>query len=365
MDRAEAVGLVLDELASDRMIAFSDGIPNFLASDPVVLLTGFRSMSASAVSLARKGTGLLAVTPEWDATRARAATHEQLIVVGRDELASAVGDLVHEARRVAVVNLDQIDEPTRAELERSGVELISADGALQRRTGAKTATEIARARRAADLAEVAYRQLLDMIEVGVAEFELIAELDASLARAGADDNFVLMSSGPIGGPLRQPTGRRLELGDVVGIEISPCIEGQFAQVCRTIVLGEASNDQRADYALLAAAFTAAVGSACAGASASSVAAAADEPIVAAGYGDYCRPPYMRVRGHGLGLSTVSPGGLSRDNHTLLERDMLFVIHPNQHLPRSGYLLCGGPVLIHDTFAEPLVEWEPKLDEVTT
>lgn len=362
MDRSNAVSSTLDELGCDRLIAFSDGVPNFLVADPVLLLAGFRSMSASAVSLAPNGTGTLAVSPEWDATRARDAAG-WLTVVGCDELAAAVEPLVGGARRVAVVNLDQIDELTRSAFESSAAELIGADESLLRRTGAKTAAEIARARRATELAAAAYEQLLDRIDVGVAEYELIAELDSILARAGAEDNFVLMSSGPVGEPLRQPTGRRLGRGDVVGIEISPCVEGQFAQICRTLVLGQASDSQRADYAVLASAFAAAVASARAGVSAGDVARAADEPIIAAGYGEYCRPPYMRVRGHGLGLSTVSPGGLAHANATMLETDMLFVLHPNQHLPGSGYLLCGGPVVIHDTFAEPLIEWEPRLYEV--
>ena len=89
MDSAEVVSSILDELAADRLIAFADGIPNFLASDAVLLLSGFRSMSPSAVSLAPNGSGVLAVTPEWDATRAREAADGRLGVVGRNELAAS------------------------------------------------------------------------------------------------------------------------------------------------------------------------------------------------------------------------------------------------------------------------------------
>ena len=38
----------------------------------------------------------------------------------------------------------------------------------------------------------------------------------------------------------------------------------------------------------------------------------------AGYGDYCRPPYMRVRGHGLGITLGRPGDIVDTNTRMLE-----------------------------------------------
>ena len=35
--------------------------------------------------------------------------------------------------------------------------------------------------------------------------------------------------------------------------------------------------------------------------------------------------------------------------------MFFVIHPNQYLPETGYLLCGEPVLITANGSEVLSE----------
>jgi Xaa-Pro aminopeptidase len=34
-----------------------------------------------------------------------------------------------------------------------------------------------------------------------------------------------------------------------------------------------------------------------------------------------------------------------DNTVILEEDMLFVVHPNQLLPNSGYMMCGEPVRV--------------------
>ena len=46
--------------------------------------------------------------------------------------------------------------------------------------------------------------------------------------------------------------------------------------------------------------------------------------------------------------------------TMLEPDMLFMIHPNQYLPETGYLLCGEPVLLTERGAEPLTRRKAAL-----
>jgi Xaa-Pro dipeptidase len=40
--------------------------------------------------------------------------------------------------------------------------------------------------------------------------------------------------------------------------------------------------------------------------------------------------------------------------------MLFMIHPNQYLPETGYLLCGEPVLITARGADVLTREQSSL-----
>jgi len=90
--------------------------------------------------------------------------------------------------------------------------------------------------------------------------------------------------------------------------------------------------------------------------ASSMAIAMNKVISAAGYAKYCAPPYMRARGHGMGLGSVSPGGVIDDETTApFEKGQVVVVHPNQYLPETGYLACGETVLITDTGYERLQE----------
>jgi Xaa-Pro dipeptidase len=88
--------------------------------------------------------------------------------------------------------------------------------------------------------------------------------------------------------------------------------------------------------------------------------AINEVLEAQGYGEYCHPPHIRRRGHGLGFASVRPGDVNLDNATVLEPDMLFMIHPNQYLPETGYLLCGEPVVITAHGAEVLTREQSSL-----
>ena len=99
-----------------------------------------------------------------------------------------------------------------------------------------------------------------------------------------------------------------------------------------------------------------IGAARPGVPMAAVCRAINRVLEAEGYGEYCHPPHIRRRGHGLGFGSIRPGDVSLDNDTMLDRGMVFMIHPNQHLPETGYLLCGEPVLLTADGAEPLTRW---------
>jgi Xaa-Pro aminopeptidase len=47
----------------------------------------------------------------------------------------------------------------------------------------------------------------------------------------------------------------------------------------------------------------------------------------------------------------------------MEAGMTFVMHPNQYLPETGYLMCGEPVVITPDGAKELSERAAELDSV--
>jgi Xaa-Pro dipeptidase len=129
------------------------------------------------------------------------------------------------------------------------------------------------------------------------------------------------------------------------------------------VVGTASDLLREKYALVVAAMNAGIAAARPGARMADVCAAINVVLEAQGYGEYCHPPHIRRRGHGLGFASIRPGDVALDNDTVLEPGMVFMIHPNQYLPETGYLLCGEPVLMGERGAEPLTRRQAALAEL--
>jgi Xaa-Pro aminopeptidase len=189
----------------------------------------------------------------------------------------------------------------------------------------------------------------------------VAETEYAMRQAGADDNFILIGSGPHNDAMRAPTDRRLEAGDIVIGEITPVVGGQFIQLCRTISIGPPPQVLVEKYDLLLRAYRAAVSRLIVGAPASVVASTINAMLAAAGYREFCYPPYMRTRGHGFGVGSVTPGMvIDEDTTHLLGEHQVIVVHPNQYLPETGYLACGETLLVTSDGSERLSRTDTRL-----
>ena len=217
------------------------------------------------------------------------------------------------------------------------------------------------AERATWIAERGYERLLEFARPGMREFELAAELYCFMKKLGAEDNFLLLSASQHNHAVRAAGERILDVGDIILSEITPCYRGQFVQICRSTAIGAPRPAVRDKFAILQDAMGAGLHAGRAGATVADVTRAINGVIAKAGYGDYCRPPYMRVRGHGLGITSDAPGDIVSDSEARLEDGMVFVMHPNQYLPETGYLMFGEPVVITPDGAKALSARPATLD----
>ena len=218
----------------------------------------------------------------------------------------------------------------------------------------KSSFELERLRRAAAIADAGVEALHADARPGLKEFELAAIVEHRMRFLGAEDNFGMVVANNHNQALHPPTDRIVQPGDIIIGEITPCIGGLFVQICRTMVLGEPPPVVREKYAILHKAMGLGMAAAQTGAPASAVAKAINGTFIEFGYEQYCRPPFMRVRGHGLGCGSFAPGSLEDDNKTVLEEGMTFIVHPNQYLPETGYLTLGDTVVMGKDKAESLM-----------
>ena len=351
----------------DGLIAFNGGQNSFLESHAVFVLSGVRPIGESAVVVDRTGASTLMVTPAWEGERAATLARASK-TVGTDDLAAALESAL------AAHGIDPRKSVTVA-LSTLGVGLVERIEAVlggKVRADDKYARELARLRspeeldaaeKATWIAERGYAHFLKFARPGLREYELAAELYCFMKELGAEDNFLLLSASQHNLAVTAAGSHVLDVGDIILSEITPCYQGQFAQICRTTVIGEAPQLLQDKYAVLQEAMRRGQAAAVPGASVRAVTQAMDDCFRAAGYGDYCRPPYMRVRGHGLGITSDAPGDLTVENEARLEEGMVFVMHPNQYLPETGYLMCGEPVVVTPGGAKALSRRPAALDQI--
>jgi Xaa-Pro aminopeptidase len=228
----------------------------------------------------------------------------------------------------------------------------------------KLPAEIAVLRRAARLADDAYAVFRQAAKAGRRQYELVAEIEAYLRRRGCPDNFMIIGSGGkdvLG--MTPPSDRRIAQGDLVTTELTPAVEGYFVQICRTLVVGQASAAQRRAFAVFREALDAGIAAVRPGATAADVARAENDVFRKHGLGDYVTSKWTRVRGHGLGLFCDSKPHLLEDVDTPLVPGMALIVHPNTYHPEVGYLVLGDAVVVTETGVEVLCGTPRELFEV--
>ena len=242
------------------------------------------------------------------------------------------------------------------------VKLQPADEIIETLAKEKSPRELDLIYRAARIADIGFEALVEKARPGMREYELTAEMEYAMRAEGADDIFILLSTGPHNYEMHEPTDRRLQKGDIIIGEITPVCEGQFMQLCRTVVLGKPSPILFEKYRMLLHAFAESLAQVRPEAEASAMSKAMNRVISDAGYAKYCYPPYMRARGHGFGIGSIAPGGVIDDDTKTVLSDVFrpIVVHPNQYLPETGYLACGETVLVTAGGVQRLAETETKL-----
>jgi Xaa-Pro aminopeptidase len=236
-----------------------------------------------------------------------------------------------------------------------------ATGLIDRLLMVKAREELDAIRSAAHLADEGYEVFRRAARVGRKDYELAAETEAFFRAAGVDDNFMLIGVG--GQEMRgmtPPTGRVLAEGDQVITELTPCVDGYYVQICRSLVMGEPSAEQLHSFDVWNRAMVAGIETVRPGVTAADIAKAENDVFRAEGLGEYCTNKYTRVRGHGLGLFPDTKPHILEDVGTVIEEGMVLIVHPNTYHPQAGYMVLGDSLIVGPDGAEILTQTPRRL-----
>ncbi|MEV4597215.1 Xaa-Pro peptidase family protein [Amycolatopsis sp. NPDC049253] len=310
-----------------------------------------------AVAFSTRPSDLAAFTAQgWvgEARRLDPANPAELGVVLKELAPRRIGIAHHELVPLVLMETIRAAAP--------GAEVGSATKLLDTARLVKSEWELARMRRSAVVCAAGWEAFVDVLEPGLPEYRIVAEVEARLKNLGAEDNFMLIASGrdEVRG-MTPPGDRLLEAGDMVRTELTPKMDGYWLQICRSAVVGKADDGQRKSFDLFNEAVEAGISVVRPGITAHEVAVAENDVFRKYGYGEYCTSNYTRVRGHGHGLH-LDETPIIEGNHTVLPENSVFIIHPNTYTPLAGYHVLGDPVRVTADGCEVLITTERKLFE---
>lgn len=264
--------------------------------------------------------------------------------------------------KVAIAHLELVPAGLLRALRTAigSAEIVSATPLLDTVRLTKSAWELDRHRTGARIADLGWKRFVEVLEPGLPEFHITAEVEATLRAAGADDNFMLMASG--GDEVRgmvPPGNRVLAEHDLVRTELTPQFGGYWTQICRSASVGTPTDGQRKSFDLFNEALHAGLDVVKAGVTCHEVARAENEVFEKLGFGEYCGSQWTRVRGHNLGLHP-DESHIAEGNHTVLPAGAVVIVHPNTYTPLAGYQVLGEPVIVTETGYERLLTTDVKL-----
>ncbi len=241
-----------------------------------------------------------------------------------------------------------------------GLTIEPADEIVRGQRTIKSPAEQALLRRAAAVADRGLRAALGRIAEGVMEAAICAAGTAAAIEAGADFvRYLRVHSGAdsaLGSRWPQATGRALERGDLVAMDIIGAAQGYQFDVLRTTSVGSPDAEHRKVLDTVARAVDAAVAAARPGTACGDLVRLANSLIEQAGYGMYARP----FMGHGIGLETVEEPYLTPGATARLEPGMVLCVEPGVYIPEWGGASIEHEVIVTDGAPEVITPTPARL-----
>ncbi len=235
----------------------------------------------------------------------------------------------------------------------SPIPLRGYQNVLEPLVAVKTASEIRSIRKAAKIAERVYQDILAVVQPGIRELDVAAEISYRARRYGSEgDAFdIIVASGKRSAlPHGRATTKKIRAGEIVTIDFGCIVNGFRSDITRTFAIGKASKKARELYQIIHTAYSAAIEQLRAGKTGADIDRAARSIIAAAGYGEF----FNHSLGHGLGISvheypTLSPRGTD----AVIEANTVVTIEPGIYLPNRFGLRIEDDVLVTSQAAKLL------------
>ncbi len=216
--------------------------------------------------------------------------------------------------------------------------------------------------KAADIADIAYERILNMIEPGIREKDLAAELEYQMIMLGSEKpafETIVASGYRSALPHGIASGKKIKKGDFITFDFGATVHGYVSDMTRTVVVGKATSRQKKIYNLVLKAQKAGVRKIKAGVLGKKVDEACRSIITKAGYGSN----FGHGTGHGIGYYVHVGPRLSAISEDKLKPNNVITVEPGIYISGWGGVRIEDDVLVTKTGGKVLNKSTKKLLEL--
>lgn len=213
-------------------------------------------------------------------------------------------------------------------------ELVPVSGLVEKLRLIKTDAEIKILKEAADIADAAFKHILDFIRPGKTELEVSNELEFFMRKAGATSSSfdTIVASGQRSAlPHGVATDKVIEKGDFVTLDYGAYYKGYVSDITRTVAVGQPDPKLKEIYEIVFEAQDRGMSGYKPGMTCKEADALTRDYITEKGYGEY----YGHSAGHGIGLEIHEGPTVSFRSDLILEPGMVVTCEPGIYLPGLG------------------------------
>lgn len=223
-------------------------------------------------------------------------------------------------------------------------ELVPTSQIVEELRNIKDEEEIRLIDKAAEIADAAYSHILKQIKVGMTEVELALELDYKMRRLGAEGvsfDTIFISGKKTSLPHGQPSDKVIRHGDFVTMDFGALYKGYRSDMTRTIVVGEASDEQLNIYNLVKKAQQIGLDAIREGITGEEV-----DKIVRESMGEYNKY-FGHGLGHGVGLELHETPFMGVNCSTALKENFVVTVEPGIYIPGWGGVRIEDTVVVKE------------------
>jgi Xaa-Pro aminopeptidase len=353
-----------ERIAKVRRVMAEVGVQAILVTDPFNrrYLTGFRPTHdemglPTAHALIMEARVCLLTNPlhseqaKGECPEAEVLMYEsaQYDLVAATLQESGVERLGFEAGVLSVRDFQTLQKSAGGEIE-----LVDVGERLSTLRIIKDQDELAKIRRAVELADDAFDYVAARLVAGVTEADIAWVLEKHMRDHGAEAAAfdIIVASGPNGAlPHAIPGDRAIEEGEPIVIDMGARFEGYNSDLTRTLCVGTPDSQFQKIYDIVLKANLAAEASIRAGQTGMEADAFARNIIDEAGYG----AEFYHSLGHGVGLAVHESPTLRKRSEAVLEENMVVTIEPGIYIPGWGGVRIEDTVIIKQDGVEVLTK----------